>query len=75
MASVASITPEGILLRLGSSEFFLSSRRYPWFVGKTASEVRNVVQDRWGDLHWPDLDVDLELDSLTSPDRYLVLMH
>jgi len=51
-------------------EYFLDHRDYPWFQRATVSAIWNVVLGPGGDLHWPDLDVDLEIDSLDQPSQY-----
>ena len=73
-ARVSRVTTEGVWLIVGTSEYVLSSVEFPWFRGQPEEAVRNLVQDPWGDLHWPDLDVDLELDALRHPENYPLIM-
>ncbi len=73
-ARVSQVTAEGVWLHLGKTPYFLSGTDFPWFRDKPEASVKNVIQDLWGDLHWPDLDVDLELDSLVHPGKYPLVM-
>jgi len=43
---------------------------YPWFKEAKISEVYNVQLLHGMHLHWPDLDVDLELEALQYPEKY-----
>lgn len=67
---VQDISPHGLWLYVKGREFFMSFKDYPWFKDAKVSEIQNVrlLHDRH--LHWPDLDVDLELDALQNPDSY-----
>ncbi|MBC8243992.1 MAG: DUF2442 domain-containing protein [Verrucomicrobia bacterium] len=69
-AEVAKISPEGLLLTAGGRDYFLPHDQYPWFQAAPVEQVFNVELLHGHHLHWPELDVDLELASLESPDRY-----
>ena len=43
---------------------------FPWFRDATIKQIQNVELINDHHLHWEDLDVDLELNSLRDPDRY-----
>ncbi|MBI5500317.1 MAG: DUF2442 domain-containing protein [Deltaproteobacteria bacterium] len=66
---VAQVSPHGVWVWVRGLEFFLPCDSFPWFLGATIRQIHNVrlLHDRH--LHWPELDVDLELDSLQHPDR------
>lgn len=65
-----NLTPNGLWLLVGDNEFFLSYKEYPWFMDATVSEIYNVQLFRQHHLHWAALDVDLDLDCLTNPEKY-----
>ena len=69
-AEIQDITMRGIWLLAKDREYFLSHDRYPWFKDAKVSEIHNVQLLHGMHLHWPDLDVDLELEALDQPDRY-----
>ncbi len=66
----ASIGHDGIWSRIDQTEYFLAYEDYPWFRDAKVSEIRHVELFHNRHLHWPDLDVDLSLDSLKHPEAY-----
>ena len=68
--SVENITPFGIWLYVKGREYFLNYRDYPYFRDQTLRAIQNVTLNHEVHLHWPDLDVDLEIDNLENPARY-----
>ncbi len=67
---VTQISPNGVWLIAADTEYFLSYEDYPWFENATVSQIHNVQLTQGFHLRWPDLDVDLELDSLVHPQQY-----
>ena len=49
---------------------FASFRDFPWFRTATLSQLRRVERPSPHHLYWPELDVDLEVESLAHPERY-----
>ena len=70
---VMGISPHGIWLWVQGSEFLLAFDRYPWFRDATIAQIQRVELQHGAHLRWPDLDVDLELDSLLHPENYPLL--
>ena len=64
------ISPHGIWLFLGYREAFLPFADFPWFVSGTVAQIRNIVREGASILHWPDLDVDLDLERIRHPERF-----
>lgn len=58
---------------MGGNERFVSFREFPWFHDATIGELTNVKLPSAHHLYWPDLDVDLAVDSLDHPERYPLL--
>ena len=69
-ASVLDAGRLGIRLRVGETEYFLAYGEYPWFRDAKVGEVLHVELLHERHLHWPDLDVDLSLESLKHPETY-----
>jgi hypothetical protein len=69
-ARVESITPDGVWLFVLEEELFLSFSDYPELREARVSELHHVTLPSRDHLHWPDLDFDLEIDSLRHPERY-----
>ena len=68
--SVENITPLGIWLFVKGKEYFLSFEAYPYFKDQTIKSIQNVELLHGFHLHWPDLDVDLEIDNFENPEKY-----
>jgi hypothetical protein len=75
IAEVQDVSKDGIWLILGDREFFLPFTDYPWFKNATIASIYNVETFHGTQLHWPDLDVDLELESLQNPEQYPLVYH
>ena len=69
-AEVSHIDVHGLWLCIQDREYFLPYEEYPWFKDARIKEVLNVELLHEFHLHWPDLDADLELDSLDNPQSY-----
>lgn len=66
---VTQISTGGIWLLIDDKEFFLPFEKYPRFRNATVGAIHNVqlVNDR--DLHWPDLKIDLSVESIGKPEH------
>ena len=73
-ASVLMINSQGIMLSVCGQDFFLSYNRIPWMRDASIKSVLNVQMSGRNAIEWPDLDVDLEIDSLRHPERYPLLI-
>ena len=69
-AEVQDVSRFGLWLYVNEREYFLPYEKYPWFKDAKVSEVYNLRFLHGHHLHWPDLDVDLELESLEHPEKY-----
>ena len=69
-ASVLMINAQGIMLSVQGNDYFLSYNRIPWMQDAPIRYVLNVQMSGDEAIEWPDLDVDLEIDSLRHPERY-----
>ena len=67
---VTQISPNGVWILVKGTEYFLPYDRCPWFASATVKQIHHVQLLRGDHLRWPDLDVDLHLDSLESPEKY-----
>lgn len=67
---VLNISTNGIWLYVKGKEYFLPYEDFPWFKAASVSEIQRVQLIYGRHLHWADLDVDLDLDSLEHPERY-----
>ncbi|MBL7074960.1 DUF2442 domain-containing protein [candidate division KSB1 bacterium] len=67
---IQNISIYGIWLYVNGKEYFLSYKEYPWFKDAKVTEIYNLELLHDVHLYWPDLDVDLELESLENPEKY-----
>lgn len=68
--SVLMINAQGIMISVLGYDYFLSYNRIPWMQDAPIRSVLNVQMSGPEAIEWPDLDVDLEIDSLRHPERY-----
>jgi hypothetical protein len=69
-AEVTDISPHGIWLFANEEEFFLPYEGFPWFKEAPVAAVFNVQQESAEHFYWPDLDVDLSLESIRHPEKF-----
>ncbi len=67
---VTNISTHGIWLLVEEREFFLSYEDFPWFKEVPIGNILRVEQPTPGHFYWPDLDVDLSLESIEHPERF-----
>jgi hypothetical protein len=67
---VTNISKHGFWLLLADRELFLSFSDFPWFERAAVSAILNVELPRPHHLYWPDLDVDLTVESIEHPERF-----
>lgn len=48
----------------------MSFKEFPWFKDAVIAEIVNVEWPHPHHLYWPDLDVDIEVDSIRHPKRF-----
>jgi hypothetical protein len=69
-AEVLSISSNGIWVFVDDTEYFLAFTVFPWFRRAPVSQVLNVERPSAGHLYWPDLDVDIAVESIEHPERF-----
>lgn len=73
-ASVLMINSQGIMVSVDGCDYFLSYNRVPWMKDASISSVLNVMKEGRSAISWPDLEVDLEIESLKHPEKYPLIM-
>lgn len=74
LADVLMINDRGIMISVEGQDYFLSYNRVPWMREATINDVLNVRMSGKNAIEWPQLGVDLEIDSLRHPERYPLLI-
>jgi hypothetical protein len=67
---VTHISSHGVWLLLAGTEYFMPFTQFPWFKNARVADILNVEQLQQGHLYWPELDVDLGIDSIDNPQRF-----
>jgi len=70
---VTNVSQHGFWLLIGGRELFVPFKQFPWFREVSISALCNVELPHPRHLHWPDLDVDLAVESLEYPHRFPLL--
>ncbi|MGK0261057.1 MAG: hypothetical protein ACI96M_004513 [Candidatus Azotimanducaceae bacterium] len=68
--AVTDISPDGIWVLCRDEEHFLTFTDFPWFETATVKQILNVTEEVPGGYHWPDLDIDLGIDTIRNPKKY-----
>ncbi|MEK9140421.1 MAG: DUF2442 domain-containing protein [Nitrospirota bacterium] len=61
---VANISKHGLWLCTRDSELFISFKEFPQFLDASVQKIMNVEQPMPNCLHWPDLGIDLAVESV-----------
>lgn len=67
---VTNISKHGFWLLLDQEELFLPYHEFPWFKEATVRQLTDVERPVPHHLHWPELDVDLTVESIRHPERF-----
>ena len=67
---ISGISRHGIWLYLEEREVFLPFKDFPWFREASVREIANVQLPSAHHLFWPDLDIDLAVESIEHPEKY-----
>ena len=69
-AEVTNVSPHGFWLIIDDQELFVAFQHFPWFRDASIRAITNVQLPRPHHLYWPDLDIDLAVESIEHPERY-----
>jgi len=67
---VSNVSPHGFWLLLGSEELFVPFSSFPWFRDATIAQIAKVEMPSVRHLYWPELDIDLAVESLRTPESF-----
>jgi hypothetical protein len=66
---VTNVSTHGFWLLLGAEELFVPFAEFPWFKDASIAKLLHVERRQAHHLYWPDLDIDLAVDSIRHPER------
>lgn len=72
-AEVTNISRHGFWLLVGGEELFVPFAEFRWFRDVPVGNILNVELPSAGHLYWPELDVDLAVESIRHPERFPLL--
>ncbi len=67
---VTNIASTGFWLLAEDAEYFVPFTDYPAFKQATVEQIFKIEQLGPRQFHWPELDIDIELDALEHPENY-----
>lgn len=67
---VTNISQHGIWILASGTEYFMSYDDFPWFKDVPVGKILNIEEPSPGHFYWPDLDVDLGVESIEHPNRF-----
>jgi Protein of unknown function (DUF2442) len=65
---VTNITGHGVWQLVADSELFMSYDDFPWFKDAPVGKVLNVEEPGPGHFYWPELDIDVGLETIEIPE-------
>lgn len=67
---VTQISKHGFWILLRDEELFLPFSEFPWFRDAAVGKILNVELPSANHLYWPELDIDLAVDSIRHPEHF-----
>ena len=72
-AEVTHVSRHGFWLLLGDEELLLPFEHFPWFKNATIEQLSQVEWPAPNHLYWPQLDIDLSVESIRDPSAFPLL--
>src|SRR5216683_3388116 len=67
---VTNVSSHGFWLLIGGKERFLAFEHFPWFRDASIKALTNVELPSAHHLYWPELDVDIAVESIDHPEHF-----
>jgi hypothetical protein len=67
---VTNVSAHGFWLLLRGEEYFVPFAEFPWFREASIGKLLHVTMPAAHHLYWPDLDIDLAVESILHPERF-----
>ena len=74
-AEVTNVSQHCFWLLLGDEELAVPFSEFPWFRKATIEQLADVQRPTENHLYWPQLDVDLALESIRDPGGFPLVSH
>ena len=70
VVEVSNVSKHGFWLLIEDTERFVPFEDFPWFKNAPIGQLLNVELPSPRHLYWPDLDIDLAVESIDRPDQF-----
>jgi hypothetical protein len=67
---LTNVSQHGLWLLIDGRERYLPYDRFPWFRDATVAQLSAMARPTPDHIQWPELDVDLTLESIDSPEKF-----
>ena len=67
---VTNVSLHGFWLLVEDHEKFIAFEHFPWFLKASIGPLLDVKLEGPGHLYWPQLDVDIAVESIDHPERF-----
>ena len=67
---ITNVSKHGFWILIGGEERFIAFKQFPWFRDAPIGHLLNVELPSAHHLYWPDLDVDIAVESIDNPERF-----
>ncbi len=69
-ANVQTISDKGVWILVKDEAFFMPFEDFPWFLKASIGQIYNLQLFHGHHVHWPDLDIDVDMDYFKHPESY-----
>ncbi|MBE9152567.1 DUF2442 domain-containing protein [Cyanobium sp. LEGE 06113] len=73
-AEVTNVSGHCVWILVDDEELALPYSEFPWFESATIHQILNVLRPTADHLYWPDIDVDLSVDSIRHPEWFPLMV-
>lgn len=67
---ISNLSKHGFWILIQDRELFAPFKAFPWFKHAPVGQILNVEMLGPNHLYWPDLDVDLAVESIENPEAF-----
>ncbi len=67
---VTNVSAHGFWLMLETEELFVPFSEFPWFKHASIAQLTRLERPQPHHLYWPELDIDLSVDSIRHPEKF-----
>jgi hypothetical protein len=69
-AEVTNVSGHCVWMLIDDEELALPYSEFPWFKAATIQQILNVLRPTADHLYWPELDIDLSVESIRHPEGF-----